>query len=279
MGNEAPQAVFPDQGQLSGSAGQPAQDLPSTPEGVARRYDSSIVVRRWASTLLDYVVLGAFLALAVTLPERLQSIALLFLILLALAYFPVLEHLFGRTLGKLVFRLRIVNSTGGLPSWGQAILRTLLRIVEVNPVLLGGIPAGIIVLSTKTHQRLGDIAAGTFVLRAEDLAYLHTPSFRGEAPSAPRPLPPLPQPAGTSSDWLLPTNRSGWSIGAGYLGLFSLLVLPAPFALITGILGLREIQRTPGLGGKGRAIFGIVMGALFSLLGIALLAGDFLKLT
>ena len=29
---------------------------------------------------------------------------------------------------------------------------------------------------------------------------------------------------------LLPVGRSGWAIAAGYLGLFSLIVLPAPYA-------------------------------------------------
>jgi uncharacterized RDD family membrane protein YckC len=275
MQSEAVQAISPNQAQDAGVAGRPAPDLPSTPEGVARRYDSSIVVRRWGATLIDYVVLGGFIALAFLLPERLQSIAILVLILPAIAYFPVLEHLFGRTLGKTVCRVRVVNSTGGRPSWSQAILRTLLRVAEVNPVLLGGIPAGIIVLSTKARQRLGDIVAVTFVLRAEDLVYLQPmSSFQGGSPAAARrPLPPLPVSAGVrSSDWLLPTGRSGWAIAAGYLGLFSLLLVPAPFALGAGVLGLRDIRRNPRLGGRGRAIFGIVMGSLFSIALVGMLA-------
>lgn len=274
MQSEAMQAISPNQAQNAGVAGRPAPELPSTPEGVARRYDSSIVVRRWGATLIDYILLGGFIALAFLLPERFQSIAILVLALPAIAYFPVLEHLFGRTLGKTVCRLRVVNSTGGRPSWSQAILRTLLRVVEVNPILLGGIPAGIIVLSTKARQRLGDIVAVTFVLRAEDLAYLQPVSFRGAAPSAVRrPLPPLPVAAGgNSSDWLLPTGRSGWAIAAGYLGLFSLLLVPAPFALVAGVLGLRDIRRNPRLGGRGRAIFGIVMGSLLSIALVGMLA-------
>ena len=199
MRSEAMQAISPNQVQDAGVAGRLAPELPSTPEGVARRYDSSIVVRRWGATLIDYVVLGGFIALAFLLPERFQAIAILVLALPAIAYFPVFEHLFGRTLGKTVCRVRVVNSTGGRPSWSQAILRTLLRVAEVNPILLGGIPAGIIVLSTKTRQRLGDIVAVTFVLRAEDLAYLQPVSFQGAVPSGVRrPLPPLPVAAGGS---------------------------------------------------------------------------------
>ena len=62
--------------------------------------------------------------------------------------------------------------------------------------------------------------------------------------------------------WLLPVGRSGWAVAAGYLGLLSVLLLPAPFALATGILGVRSVRRHEHLHGMGRAIFGIVMGAL-----------------
>jgi uncharacterized RDD family membrane protein YckC len=253
------------------AGGPPSATLaptPATPEEIARRYDSSIVVRRWGATWVDFLAFAGAIASTFVLPERFQSIAILFVGALILAYYPVLEHRFGMTLGKLVCRVKVVDARGGLPSWSQTIVRTVLRFFEVNPALLGGVPAGIAVLASKNHQRLGDMAAGTFVLRAEDLAYLtDVPRQKG---SYARPLPRLPLPAdGTSTDWLLPSNRSGWAIAAGYLGLLSLLFLPAPFALVTGVLGLREIRRHPGLGGRGRAIFGIVMGGLFSLVLIA----------
>lgn len=61
---------------------------------------------------------------------------------------------------------------------------------------------------------------------------------------------------------LLPVGRSGWAIAAGYLGLFSILAIFAPFALLTGILAIRDIRANPEKHGMGRAIFGIVMGAL-----------------
>jgi hypothetical protein len=64
---------------------------------------------------------------------------------------------------------------------------------------------------------------------------------------------------------LVPVNTSGLAIVAGYLGLVSVLCFPAPFALVFGILALRHLKRHPDQDGKGRAIFGIVMGALFSL--------------
>jgi hypothetical protein len=65
---------------------------------------------------------------------------------------------------------------------------------------------------------------------------------------------------------LLPVGRSGWAIAAGYLGLFSFLVLPAPLSLIVGVVAVLDIQRHPEKHGMGRAVFGIVMGVLGSAL-------------
>jgi hypothetical protein len=69
---------------------------------------------------------------------------------------------------------------------------------------------------------------------------------------------------------LLPVGRSGWAIAAGYLGLISVLCIPAPLALIAGILAIREMRRNPKKHGMGRAVFGIVMG-LLGTLGLALI--------
>jgi hypothetical protein len=61
---------------------------------------------------------------------------------------------------------------------------------------------------------------------------------------------------------LLPVGRSGWAIASGYLGLFSLLLIPGPIAILTGILAIVEMSRNPKKHGMGRAVFGIVMGTL-----------------
>lgn len=64
---------------------------------------------------------------------------------------------------------------------------------------------------------------------------------------------------------IIPIGVSGLSIIAGYLGLFAVLLVPAPFALIFGILALKDIKQNPKKKGMGRAIFGIIMGALGSI--------------
>lgn len=64
---------------------------------------------------------------------------------------------------------------------------------------------------------------------------------------------------------IMPIGRSGWAIAAGYLGLFAVLILPAPFALLTGIIAVMDIRKHPDKHGMGRAVFGIILGALGSI--------------
>lgn len=75
---------------------------------------------------------------------------------------------------------------------------------------------------------------------------------------------------------LIPIGLSWWAIISGYLGLISILAIPGPFAVLTGILAIRDIRRNPKKHGMGRAIFGIVMGSfgtlLLLLVGIAILS-------
>ncbi len=63
---------------------------------------------------------------------------------------------------------------------------------------------------------------------------------------------------------ILPTHTSGWAIAAGYLGLFSLIGIGGPFALVCGIMALKSLKKTPGLRGHVRAWIGIILGALGS---------------
>ena len=92
--------------------------------------------------------------------------------------------------------------------------------------------------------------------------------------------PPATAYAGTSLGndpamrWILPVGRSGWAIAAGYLGLFAILIRPAPLALIAGLMAVSDIRKHSEKLGMGRAIFGIVAGAIGSALLVAIIASS-----
>jgi uncharacterized RDD family membrane protein YckC len=77
--------------------------------------------------------------------------------------YAALQGATGRTPGKAVFGLKVVNAQGDHPGFGRGLVRTLLWIVDGQPC---GIPlVGFITgLTTKGHRRVGDMAAKTFVV-------------------------------------------------------------------------------------------------------------------
>jgi uncharacterized RDD family membrane protein YckC len=87
-----------------------------------------------------------------------------------LGYFFFQEALAGRTLGKWLFGLWVVRLDGHPAGWSASFWRTILRILEVNPVLLGALPGGLVVAWSKRKQRLGDMLGRALVVRQSDVA-------------------------------------------------------------------------------------------------------------
>jgi len=65
-----------------------------------------------------------------------------------------------------------------------------------------------------------------------------------------------------NASFAIPVGRTGLAIAAGYLGLFSILPPFAPISLIVSIIALRQLKKNPGNLGRGRAVFGLIMGIL-----------------
>lgn len=74
----------------------------------------------------------------------------------------------GRTIGKRVFGLRVVHEHGLRLTFRQVTVRNLLRMVDSLPGLY--LVGGLTCLLTRRAQRLGDLAAGTVVIRTRKLS-------------------------------------------------------------------------------------------------------------
>jgi uncharacterized RDD family membrane protein YckC len=137
---------------------------------VAASYTGGIVVRRWLACWVDMVIsVGILISADKLLGNEAYQKWLIAWILVAYSYFVICERLWGRTLGRVLTRTVVVNETGGRPTLGQVAIRTAFRVVEVNPFIFGGVPAGLVAAFTPTHQRLGDLLAKTYVLYSRDL--------------------------------------------------------------------------------------------------------------
>lgn len=81
-----------------------------------------------------------------------------------LLYFPVSEtYMNGQTVGKRSMNIRVVKVNGSQPGVSAYILRWLLAMLEFT--IGGGGIALLLIMFTQKGQRLGDMAAGTTVIR------------------------------------------------------------------------------------------------------------------
>lgn len=141
-----------------------------TPEGIELEYTlaglGSRFIAELVDTLLRLVVLGALLGVLVAIGGgTLAAIGLIVATFLAVFAYDITFEVWaaGRTPGKRWNGLRVVMSTGQPVSFGPSAVRNLLRIVDMWGTAL---VAGIIAITvTKRNQRLGDLAAGTIVVR------------------------------------------------------------------------------------------------------------------
>ncbi|MVM29588.1 RDD family protein [Spirosoma sp. HMF4905] len=140
-----------------------------TSQNVLLEYEPASIGERILAALIDYVIIFGWILLTFALPNSLGFRTNSFYTILV--FFPVIVYdlvsewlLNGRSLGKIAMKIRVVMLDGSPPSLGAYLIRWLLRIVE-SAAFLGGIVPIITVAANGKGQRLGDIAAGTTVVR------------------------------------------------------------------------------------------------------------------
>lgn len=130
---------------------------------------------RFLALVIDYFLLAVYMIGISLLLAQLNIHAFsgvsffflfLFIYLPALCY-PLLCEVFnrGQSIGKHLLNIRVVKADGSTPSLSAYLLRWLLFVVDVP--LTGGLGL-LVILLTKNSQRLGDLAAGTMVIKEKN---------------------------------------------------------------------------------------------------------------
>jgi uncharacterized RDD family membrane protein YckC len=142
----------------------------ATPEGVAIEMVLAGLGSRFLARLLDSVIqLAVIVALALGVsaagtPGIALAAVFVIVFLVVFAYDVVFETLNnGRTIGKVAAGIRVVGKMGEPEGFVASAVRNIARIVDFLPVfyLVGTIS----IVATEHDQRLGDLAAGTVVVR------------------------------------------------------------------------------------------------------------------
>jgi uncharacterized RDD family membrane protein YckC len=164
-------------------------DLPSpdqisidTPELVSIDMPLAGIGSRFIALLVDYLIWGAGLAvlgiLALLMLPALhafnvrsaqwaEATGIFLVFLLNWGYFTLFEAFWnGRTPGKRVARIRVIQRSGRSIGMLESMARNLVRYVDQLPFFYA---VGVIAMfASRQHQRLGDLAAGTIVVRDQE---------------------------------------------------------------------------------------------------------------
>jgi len=153
----------------------------ATPERVSFGYQVAGLGSRAIAQLLDLlIVFGILVAIALaaggaaTFTNNAIAADLILIIggfITVFGYFWASEAMWsGQTLGKKAFRLRAVGDRGEPLTFVQAGIRNVVRIVDFLPY---GYGVGVVVLFINGKgKRLGDLAAGTIVVKDSDHVWL-----------------------------------------------------------------------------------------------------------
>jgi uncharacterized RDD family membrane protein YckC len=153
-----------------------------TPELVGIDMPVAGIGSRFVALLVDYLIwtvvfIAFFILVAVVDPslstfskmgEKWATAVFVFIpFLLYWGYFTLFEAFWnGRTPGKRVAKIRVIQRSGRGIGLFESLTRNFLRIVDQFPfVYVVGV---ISIMVTKQHQRLGDLAAGTLVVHERE---------------------------------------------------------------------------------------------------------------
>lgn len=124
---------------------------------------------RMLAQLVDWIVLlayGTFMTWLLIENNAGFNAAMLLLFLPIMLYTLLMEVLNrGQSLGKMALRLRVVKLDGTPPTLGSYLLRWLLWIIDGPTFSFLGL---IVMIVNRSNQRLGDLAAGTVVIKLQD---------------------------------------------------------------------------------------------------------------
>jgi uncharacterized RDD family membrane protein YckC len=148
-----------------------------TTQNVDIEYEVASIGDRILATLLDYLFFLAYFILILLIGGLtdwvlFRSIAIEVLLVLPVLFYDLVCETFlqGRSFGKIIMKIKVVKLDGTQANFGAYLLRWLLRIIDTR--IFGGVIALIAILINGKGQRIGDMAAGTTVIKMKQKVQL-----------------------------------------------------------------------------------------------------------
>lgn len=138
--------------------------IQQVPASVGERILAQVI--DWV-VILIYFISSIFILIKLSPSYTSLGIFSLFIVYMPTIFYSLLCEVFnnGQSIGKKLLGLRVVKADGSTPTLGAYFMRWILFSVDVT--LTGGLGV-VLILLTKKHQRLGDLAAGTMVIKEKN---------------------------------------------------------------------------------------------------------------
>jgi len=147
----------------------------TTSQNIELEYDLGSLGDRIIARILDFIVLFAYGIIIFVIVEygnlgRAEDgdrWLLILLVALPVVFYDLLSEIFlnGQSAGKKIMGIKVISLDGNQASFSQYLIRWLFRIVDFS--LSGSVVALIMVAVTERKQRLGDLVAGTVLVKTK----------------------------------------------------------------------------------------------------------------
>lgn len=145
--------------------------IEQTPASLGERFFARLID---GAIVVFYLFAMVYVATDFSYPSS-QSMQTFYHVIMLLLFSPVYaysllcEYFFeGRTIGKSCMNTRVVMTDGSAPTLGALCLRWLFEVIDFWCSGIGLL----FIASTKLHQRIGDLAAGTMVIKNPNLSVM-----------------------------------------------------------------------------------------------------------
>lgn len=139
--------------------------LVETALNVRIEFEAAGLGDRVLAALLDYFLLVCYLLGAFWLASEIDSTTVSVLVMMPYFFYFLVCEIFldGQSIGKRARRLKVARLDGRQPTLGDYLLRWLLRPIDLELTL--GLGAIVTAFFNDNGQRLGDLAAGTALIK------------------------------------------------------------------------------------------------------------------
>lgn len=142
----------------------------TTSQNIELEFELGSVGDRIAGAIIDWLIIIAYIIILAVIISFVNTHAsgfqiLLFLLFLPIVFYDLLSEtlLNGQSFGKRVRGIKVMSLSGQQASFSQYLIRWVFRLIDFT--FTSNLLGLILVAATEKHQRLGDIIAGTVLVK------------------------------------------------------------------------------------------------------------------